>query len=225
MADVALEMVKSVILSTLVEEGVKYILSKAGEAAKVVEATKVVVKETYRKLNGNVANMNKEEVSNTVTKVIGKVLKNSFKKELIGVKDEHMSQLIKEELNKATDKQDSRIEEIIKYYTEISKIEEKIDDSLILGCEENDRVNVELYFSRPLTEEEKSEFLDPDSLTEAYDPKAIEFTNLNIDSDSVALGFDGQEASKFEVARFALFIDKYLRNISSDLYIRSIVLM
>lgn len=219
MTDVVLAGVMPVISNVLTEVGIKVIVPSVGEAAKVV------VKALDRKLNGNVNNMSEEEVSNIVTKEIGKTLENNFKEELSGVKDEHISQLVKEEFNKETDKQGSRIEELIKYYMEISKMEEKIDDGYILDCEENDRVNVELSFSRPLTKEEKSEFLDTDSLTEAYDPEAIEFTDLNIDNESVVLGFDGQEASKFEIARFALFIDKYLHDISSDLYVESITMM
>ncbi|WP_313186915.1 hypothetical protein [Lacrimispora sp.] len=219
MTDIVLTGVIPVISGVLTEAGIKVIIPSIGEAAKAV------VKALDKKLNGNVNNMSEEEVSNIVTKEIGKTLESNFKEELSGVKDEYISKLVKEEFNKAADKQSSQIENIIKYYMEISKMDEKIDDTLLLEYEQNDIVNIEIYFSRSLTEEEMLEFMDLDRLTEAYDPEAIDFMNLDMGSDSIALGFDGQEASRFEVARFALFIDKYLRGISSYLYVESITMM
>ncbi|HBD01323.1 MAG TPA: hypothetical protein DC053_21420 [Lachnoclostridium sp.] len=219
MADVVLTGVIPVISSVLTEVGIKVIVPSLGEVAKAV------VKALDRKLNGNVNNMSEEELSNILAKEIGKTLESNFKEELSGVKDEYISQLVKEEFNKAADKQSLQIKNIIKYYMEISKMDEKIDDTLLLECEQNDIVNIEIYFSRSLTEEELLEFMDLDRLTEAYDPEAIDFMNLDMGSDSIAIGFDCQEASRFEVARFALFIDKYLRGISSYLYVESITMM
>lgn len=80
-----------------------------------------------------------------------------------------------------------------------------------------------IQFSRPLNKDEQDEFIDHDKFTEAYSMCKIAMESLEIsdDNESITVIFD-ENINEFDVSRFSVFIDKYVREISKELYVESV---
>lgn len=115
------------------------------------------------------------------------------------------------------------ISDINKESVEALRLDPKVDDIDLFGDEILATDFICIDFNRSLTSKEYDDFFDEEAVSLAYTECSInfEFIEINDNWDGICVELQ-DEYSRFEIAKFSVFIDKYLRSIGEKLYVEKV---